>query len=287
MTGPVIVGFDGSESSRQALAWAEQEAVMREAPLHLLHALPRWSPDVLLVPEPVGWEVEAEKTAREQLEQAAAQTRSCRPHLDVTSEIALDRAEDALVHAAEGAQLLVVGSRGRGGFTELLLGSVSRHVAARSPCPVAVFRRPTTGGHRMVVVGVSGQPGQESLLEFAFQEAALRGAGLRAVHAWTHPGRIEPWTVGSGVYDAETAGQEEEVLLAEILGGWRGRFPDVELVQQVVREHPAKALAEASAEADVVVVGASHGATRALLGLGSTAHAVLHHARAPVIVVRG
>ncbi|MET7462841.1 universal stress protein [Nonomuraea sp. NPDC005501] len=286
MTEPIVVGFDGSDSSRQALAWAEEEAAVRDAPLSVLHAMALWSPDVLLVPEPAGWDIEADKAAHEQLRQVAAEIRSRRPRLEVTTQVASDRPEDALVHAAEAAQLVVVGNRGRGGFAELLLGSVSRHVASRAPRPVAIVRERPTGEHGVIVVGVSGQPGEEALLEYAFREAVLRGAVLRAVHAWTHPGTVEPWTVQPVVFDTEAAGRDEAQRLAEFLLGSAEKFPDVELDAQVVRGHPAKALAGASAEADVVIVGAAHGATRTLLGLGGTAHAVLHHARAPVIVVR-
>lgn len=286
MTQPIVVGFDGSESSRQALTWAGQEAAIRAAPLHIVHALPPWSPDVLLAPEATGWNADAEAAAREQLGQAEAHVRAGRPQSQVTTGVVSGPAGEVLVQAGEGAQLIVVGSRGHGRFAELLLGSVSLHVATRASCPVAVVRQPPAVGHGVVVVGVTGQSGQETLLDLAFQEAALRRATLRAVHAWTHPGTITPWTVEPVVYDVEAVGQDEALRLAQVLAGWRDRFPDVEVVQQVVHEHPAKALVRASAEADVVVVAASHGATRAVL-LGGTTHAVLHHARAPVLVVRG
>ncbi|GAA3191941.1 universal stress protein [Nonomuraea roseoviolacea] len=291
MTEPIVVGFDGSQSSQQALAWAEQEAAVRDAPLRVLHAMARWSPDVLLVPEPSGWEIEADKAAREQLTQVAAEIRSRRPRLEVTTDVVGDRPGDALVHASEAAQLVVVGNRGRGGFAELLLGSVSRHVATRAPRPVAVVREKPAGEpiarYGVVVVGVSGLAGEDGVLEYAFREAVLRGSVLRAVHAWTHPGTVEPWTVEPVVFDTEATGRDEAQRLAGFLVRTAERFPDVELSAQVVRGHPGKALAAASAEADVVIVGAAHGATGALLGLGGTAHAILHHARAPVIVVRG
>ncbi|MFI7440627.1 universal stress protein [Nonomuraea indica] len=286
MKQPIVVGFDGSAPSLRAVSWAGQEAAIRDAPLRMVHATARWTPDVLLAPEPAGWETEAEATAREQLRQAVIHARAGRPRLAVTTEIVSGGAAEALLRAAEEAQLLVVGDRGRGGFAELLLGSVSRQVAARAPCPVAVVRQSQTGDTGVVVVGVTGRPGQEALLEFAFHEAALRRAVLRAVHAWTHPATVTPWSVDPAVHDIETVGQEEALLLSQILAGWRAKFPDVELVQHVAHAHPAKALADASAEADLVVVGASHGAAQDLLGLGGTAHALLHHTLAPVVVVR-
>ncbi|MFG3437485.1 universal stress protein [Nonomuraea sp. NPDC047897] len=285
MTQPIVVGFDGSASSLQAVTWAGQEAEVRDAPLRVVHAAPGWSPAELLVPEPAAWETEAKAALRRQLEQAAVRARAGRPRLQVATEVGTGSPADVLLHAAEGAQLLVVGSRGRGGFAELVLGSVSHRVAGVAPCPVAVIREPQHGDFRTIVVGVSGRRGQDAVLEFAFHEAELRRSVLHAVHAWTHPGTVTPFVVEPVVYDVEAVGQDEALLLAQALAGWSDRFPDVELVQHVAHGHPAKALADASTRADLVVVGSRHGGPRTL-ALGGTAHAVLHHARTPVVVVR-
>lgn len=284
MTQPIVVGFDGSAPSLQAVTWAGREADIRDAPLRIVHAVPAWTPAELLVPEPAAWEAEAKAAMRDQLEQAAIRARAGRPRLEVATKVGSGPAADVLLHAAEGAQLLVVGSRGRGGFAELVLGSVSHHVARLAPCPVAVVREPQHDDFRTILVGVSGRPCQDAVLEFAFREAELRRSTLRAVHAWTHPGTVTPFAVEPMVHDVDAVGQDEALLLAQVLAGWRDRFPDVELVQHITHEHPAKALADASAQADLVVVGASHGGLRPF-ALGGTAHAVLHHARTPVIVV--
>jgi nucleotide-binding universal stress UspA family protein len=286
MTRPIAVGVDGSAPSLQAAAWAGQEAALRDAPLRIVHASSRWAHEVPLVPQPAGWGTSAEAAAREMLGQAAVYAQAGRPRLEVTTELAGNGAEQVLIDFCEDAQLLVVGSRGRGGFAELLLGSVSRHVAARAHCPVAVIRQRHGGDLGAIVVGVTGRPGQDSLLGFAFDEAALRGATLRAVHGWVHPATRQPGEMQPLVYDVDAVGQEEAIMLAEAIAGWRERFPGVRLVQDVVHEHPAKALIEASAEADLVVVGA-HSGRRPLLGLGGTTHAVLHHSLAPVVVVPG
>ncbi|MEU8246478.1 universal stress protein [Nonomuraea sp. NPDC048916] len=283
MTMPVVVGVDGSAPSLLAASWAGREAAVRDAPLHIVHAAVHWAYSVPLVPQPPAWGSDAEAAAREILRQAAVHAQAGRPHLAVTTEIVDGGAPEALVHAAEGAQLIVVGQRGRGGWAELLLGSVSRYVATRASCPVAVIRQPHTGERAEIVVGVTGRPGQEPLLDFAFREAALRSAVLRAVHAWVYPTAQGPGDMQPLVYDVEAVGEEEALLLAEAIAGWREKFPDVTLIQHVVHEHPAKALIDASTDTDLVVIGAHSGA-RALLGLGGTAHAVLHHSRAPVIV---
>ncbi|MFB9628977.1 universal stress protein [Nonomuraea helvata] len=284
MTMPIVVGVDGSAPSLLAASWAGREAAIRGAPLRIVHAAVRWTHSVPLVPQPPAWGAGAEAAAREMLRQAAVHAQAGRPHLAVTTEIVEGGAPEELVNAAEGAQLVVVGNRGRGGWAELLLGSVSRHVATRAPCPVAVIRQPHTGDRGEIVVGLTGRPGQEPLLDFAFREAALRSAALRAVHAWVDPTPREPGDMQPLVYDVEAVGEEEALLLAEAIAGWREKYPDVTLTQHVVHEHPAKALIDASTDTDLVVIGAHRGA-RALLGLGGTAHAVLHHSRAPVIVV--
>lgn len=285
MNKPIIVGVDGSTPSLQAASWAGKEATLRDAPLRIVHATLLWPYYVPLVPQPATWDAGAEATAHELLDEAAIHARAGRPHLEVTTEVIDGSAEEALVAAAEGAQLIVVGSRGRGGFAELLLGSVSRYVTSRAPCPAAVVRQTQAVDRSEIVVGVTGRPDQEAVLEFAFQEATLRHATLRAVHAWAHPSTRAPGDMQPLVYDEQGVGEEEARLLAEAIAGWREKFPDVTLVENVVHEHPAKALIEASAETDLVIIGAHSGAGAAL-GLGAIPHAVLHHSYAPVIVVR-
>ncbi|MFF4415714.1 universal stress protein [Streptosporangium sp. NPDC001559] len=281
MAQPVLVGADGSASSLEATAWASKEAALRRAPLRVVHVALRWAYDVPLVPQPAHWGPTAEAACRELLDQAVARAHTAAPSVEVATEVLDGASAEAITTAARNAQLVVVGSRGRSGFAGLLLGSVSRDLAARSPCPVVVVRRPATPHGSEIVVGVTGRPGQDPVLRFAFEEAMRRELPLRAVHAWTHPAVRGPGDMQPLVYDVEEVGQEEARLLAESLAGWRERFPDVPFTEHVVHEHPAKALIDASATAELVVVGApSRGAV-----LGSATHSLLHHAEAPVAVV--
>ncbi len=282
VTEPVIVGADGSASSLEAVAWAAREAILRNAPLRIVHAALRWTYDVPLAPQPAHWGPAAEAACHELLRQAAERARADAPTVKVTTEIVDGAAAAAIAAAAEAAQLVVVGSRGRGGFTGLLLGSVSRDLAAHSPRPVVIVRQPRVGHGTEIVVGTTGRPDQEPVLQFAFEEANLRRLPLRAVHAWTHPALRGPGDMQPLVYDVEGVGQEEARLLAESLAGWREKFPDVPLVEQVVHEHSAKALIDASETAELVVVGTPGRASI----LGSTTHALVHPAHAPVAVVR-
>ncbi|MEU8203693.1 universal stress protein [Streptosporangium sp. NPDC049046] len=280
MTAPIIVGVDGSTPSLQALTWATREATLRKAPLRVVHAALRWAYDVPLVPQPGHWGPAEEAACEELLHRAAEQVRSHDPAPKVTTEILDGNAAEAIAAVAESAQLVVVGHRGLGGFAGLLLGSVSHDLAARSPCPVVIVNQPHTTRGSEIVVGVTGRPDQDPVLEFAFGEAALHRRPLRALHAWTHPASRAPGDMQPLVYDVEEVGDEEARLLAESLSGRRERFPDVPLIEQVVHKHPAKALIDASETAELVVVGARG---RAMF-LSSTVRALLHHARAPVAV---
>jgi len=282
MTEPIIVGVDGSTPSLQALSWAAREATLRKAPLRVVHAALRWAYDVPLVPQPIYWGPSEEAACEDLLHRAAEQARSGDPALQVTTEILDGNAAEAIATVARGAQLIVVGHRGLGGFAGLVLGSVSYDLAARSPCPVVIVNQPHTTRDSEIVVGVTGRADQSPVLEFAFEEAALHRRPLRAVHSWMHPASRAPGDMQPLVYDVEGVVDEEARLLSESLGGWRERFPDVTLVEQVVHKHPAKALIDASETAELVVVGGHNPA----MFLNSTVRALLHHARAPVAVHR-
>ncbi|MBP2703917.1 universal stress protein [Microbispora sp. RL4-1S] len=285
-TMPVVVGADGSEASLRAVDWAGEEAALRGAPLRIVHAALLWSAYVPLVPQPPRWAAAAEAAADEMLGEALIRARAGRPRLEAGTETIDGTAREVLLALAGRAQLVVVGSRGHGGFTELLLGSVPRYLATRAPCPVAVIRERAAGPRRgEIVVGVTGRPDQEPVLDYAFREAGLRRADLRAVHAWTQPVSAGPGDMLPPVFDPEAVAEEEARLLAEALAGRADAHPDVTLVQHVVRAHPAKALIDAAAGADLLVIGA-HGRAAGVLGLGATAHAVLHHCPGPVIAVR-
>ncbi|WP_036329581.1 universal stress protein [Microbispora sp. ATCC PTA-5024] len=289
MTMPIVVGADGSPASLQAAEWAGHEAVVREASLWIVHVPPRWSYGVPLVPQPGRWAAAVQAEGRRILEEATIRARAGARRLRVDTAILEGVVPETLVAAAGAAQLIVVGDRGRGGFAGLLLGSVARHVAARAPCPVAVIRQAVgqaeTGDHGEIVVGVTGRPDQEPVLDFAFQEAFLRKARLRAVRAWTHPTVTGPGDARPLFYDVEEVTEQETRSLAATLATRAGGYPGVPVTRQVVHEHPAKALIDASATADLLIIGVRL-RTPAVLGLGAVAHAVLHHCACPVVAVR-
>ena len=137
MSGRIVVGVDGSECSDRALAFAVNEARMRGADLVAVHAW--FFPTVTYTPfgpTPNVSEADLEAAAAEVLDQAL--TRIDTTGVAVTRRVVMGGSAPTLLAAAEGADLLVVGTRGHGGFTGLLLGSTSQHCAHHPPCPFVI-----------------------------------------------------------------------------------------------------------------------------------------------------
>ncbi|WP_031077904.1 universal stress protein [Streptomyces sp. NRRL WC-3742] len=292
MTRIVAAGVDGSPASTTAAHWAAGEALRRGAVLRLLHAWPWLTDGVSSFAEPGDLPAAALQT----LEAAAAEVRERHPGLEVRTDAVLDAPVDGLVAAVPvgEAELLVLGSRGLGGFSGLLLGSVSMAVAGRSAVPVVVVREPyeggageggtVEGGAGEVVVGVDAHSPEEEVLAFAFREAALRGARVRAVHGWDLPPMFG--YAGGAVPATEVEQLEalEAKLLSLAVAVQREQHPEVEVVEDV-RLGAARGLVEASAGAALVVVGRRRRPIEFGPRLGRVAHAALHHAEAPVAVV--
>lgn len=271
MTKPVVVGVDGSREAGYALAWATREAKLRRTGLRIVTAAEAWE-------GPHRW-------SEEVLEQAERHVRKAASDLEVTRERRDGRAVTALTELAPSAGLIVVGRRGMGGFAGLLLGSVAHGVSQLAACPVVTVPSPELPVANRVVAGVDGSDENEAAVGFAFEEASLRNAELRAVHAWTKPTSTGPGDLLPVVYDLDDVQEDESRLLAEALAGWRERYPDVKVDPQTVRGHTVRVLDDRSSDAAILVVGRRGTTSRVASLLGSVAHGVLHHARCPVAVV--
>ncbi len=283
--GRVVVGFDGSPTSRQATDWAAAEARARGRGLGLVHALlPPVTTGGLGVGLPPSLDVidTLERTASEELDRTAASLSG----LDVTTTVAIGSPSAVLLAASETADLVVVGSRGRGGFTGLLLGSVGAQVAAHASCPVVVFRAAPAQTANRVVVGVDGSVAGAAALEFAFDAASRRGSSILAVHAWDVPSYdLIVMPDGPVPLPLADVADDEVRLAAEALAGFREAYPDVEVEERLTRSPAVRALVDASADAALLVVG-TRGRSPALGALlGSVSNGVLHRARVPVAVV--
>ncbi|HEY8481814.1 MAG TPA: universal stress protein [Spirillospora sp.] len=272
----VVVGYDGSSPSEAAVRWAAVEARLRGVPLTVVHA---W--DLYAAASPMAIPVsDLRATAESVVSEGAAHARAETD--DVRTVIGRGGAAGVLMDAAADADLLVVGSRGRGGFAELVLGSTAVELAAHAPVPVVVVRalpaRPGAGGP--VVVGVDGSPASLEAAELAFAEAHLRGTDLVAVVAWPAEVKTGPMPL----VDAETLREAARDRLDRLVAPLRDRYPGVRVRTEVLTGPPRQVLLDAAKEAGLLVVGSRGlGGFRGLL-LGSVSNALLHHADAPVAV---
>ncbi|WP_338702701.1 universal stress protein [Streptomyces sp. Q6] len=288
MALPLVVGVDGSEASLRAVDWAAREAAVRGYALRLVHASlwEKYEDDAPAVP--LGPRPGRHDLAHQILRTAVARAAASRPEVRVSTEAVAEDPETALLRAARNAVALVTGRTGRGPVQELLLGSVSLAVAAHAQCPVIVVRGSTagvTGTHQRILLGVGDHESADSATRFAFAEAAARHCVLDAVRTWRAPaGRTADHPLLSGD-PARQCEQAAEDVLADALRGPARVHPDVP-VRPVTVEGPARRiLIDRSAAADLVIVGARRRHGHFGLQLGRVAHAVLHHADCPVVVV--
>ncbi|MFJ6838469.1 universal stress protein [Streptomyces sp. NPDC091209] len=288
---PLVVGVDGSEPGMRAVDWATDEAALRGLPLRLVYASLWERYEGAALAEGLGRS--SEQIMADTVVEAASK-RAHRRDVDVriSTEVVPDDAVGTLLREGLNATALVLGSRGRGGIAERLLGSVSLTVAARAHCPVIVLRgghdnQGGAGRHRRVVLGVGDPAHGSAAARFAFREAAERGVALEAVRAWrwsAHEPAGHPLTAGEAARLHEQGAME---VLDKALSGAVAEYPAVEVCRRTVEGTARTVLLDASTAADLLVVGVrrhdSHGHTG--MQLGRVAHAALHHAACPVAVV--
>jgi nucleotide-binding universal stress UspA family protein len=216
---------------------------------------------------------------------AAERTAKTAPGLLIDADPLDGKPAQAVTESGTGALMLVLGSRGIGAFTALLLGSVSRYAASHASCPVVVVRDEAPSPHGLVGVGVADLDTCGDALTFAFEEASLRKASVLVVHAW-HTPQTEISRAGqmSAAPEQQTVAADAGRHLTALLDEWRAKYPDVPASQEAVHGHPGRALIGLSAHADLVVVG-RHAKHPGLPGAGSVRHAVLNHAHGPVVIV--
>lgn len=288
--GPIVVGVDDSNESTEALVWAAKEAFVRRVALRVVHAYLGEYPASADAPSPrpmdAGLLPSLTSAARDVLDAAVADVRGDFPDLAVESVIVPGWPVPVLLEESKRAGLLVVGSRALGPVRDVVEGAVSRVVVQQAWCPVVVVRERASRSlpDLRVVVGVD-EASSEDALAFAFEEARYWGAGLTVLHTWTAiPRRASrrQWTV-----DRELRARDERQWLDSSLESWRQRFPDVEVVRDVVEGEPGPQLVRLSQNARMVVVGARGRGPVTALVLGSVSMDAVHHAHCPVAVVHG
>ncbi|MGW2100585.1 universal stress protein [Streptomyces olivaceoviridis] len=283
---PLVVGVDGSEPSLCAVDWAADEAVLRGLPLRLVYAS-LWERYEGTAPADDLGKPSDQVMAEDIVETAARRVRTRQPDVKVTTDVLPEEPEYTLVRESRTAAAMVLGSRGRSSLAEAVLGSVSVTVAGHAHCPVIVLRgshdnRSVLGRHGRVVVGVGEAPTDAAAMRFAVEEARRRGVPLEAVRAWRCPAQE---TTDHPLLAGEPARLHEQKA-AEVLEATLRDIPaDVEVHRCTVEGHARQVLLGASADADLLVVGARPREGHDGLQLGRVAHAVLLHAVCPVAVV--
>lgn len=292
---PVVVGVDGSGPSLRAVDWAADEAALHGVPLRAVYACLWERYEGAALARDIGRPT-ALPLAQDVVGAAAQRARARHPGLKVTADVVFEDPEYALVREAQRASALVVGTRGRGGIAEMLLGSVSLDVAAHAHCPVIVLRgshdnQATPPVHGRVVVGVGDDAKESAAVRFAAEEARRRGVPLEAVRAWRcpahettdHPPR--DFARGYPQPAGEPARLHEERAAEKLEAALQDLPADMVVHRRTVEGHARRVLVDASHSADLLVVGAKRRERHIGLQLGRVAHAALHHSACPVAVV--
>jgi len=272
-TGSVAVCVDSSTDSALGLAWALAHAARMHQPVHLVHVQADQAAG--LAAQAAGLELLAAGLAEADQVPGVRASASALPYdpLGVAHR---------LLTATRHAAVLVVGARGHGVVTGLLLGSVSRRVAREAAPPVVVVRVTADPQAETVVVGVDDSVAAGSALEVALDWAARHGHALRVLRAW--PARAPAAAVPVFAEVGEVMQREQDALTRRLAPLCRAR-PTVPVTGEVVPGPASPALVDASAHAALVVVGARGRTAAAVPRLGSVAQTVLSRARCPVAVV--
>jgi len=294
----ILVGVDGSTPSLHALDWAAAEAAVRGWSLHLVcsYSLPSFTAASLDGGYAALDDTAIQEGARAVLAEGVA--RVSHHGVPITTKVHTGDAAGVLVELSREARLAVVGTRGRGGFADRLLGTVSSALPAHAHCPTVVVPLRDSSGHalpddvepppvrpvRRIVVGVDGSDQAERALRFAITEAEAWGADLTAVAG-------VPMASMTGVLAWLPAAVDHEQVLRDLEEGLNV-VVDRALVghELTVKRHAldgtgAELLTEFSEATDLIVLGSRGRGGFAGLLLGSTSQAVLHHAQCPVMIV--
>jgi nucleotide-binding universal stress UspA family protein len=270
----ILAGYDGSPGSQEALAWAAAEARSRGSPLTVCSA---WAPEYPAMPG----EISSFDLARRSGERTQAQGVQFVHDLMVPVEIqpllTAGPAAAVLCEHCARAEMLVVGSRGQGGFAGLPLGSVSSQVAAHAHGRIVVvrghWRRVPTHAPPLIVVGTEGSAASEPAVEFAFEEAAYHGTALLAVCALADA----PGNLGCA--------REIEDSFEYLISRWEKAHPEVVVGRHISQGCARTALLDAAGEAQLLVVGARGRGGIEDMMLGSVSTVLLQHAPCPVGIV--
>lgn len=277
---PVVVGTDGSSGALDATTWAAMEADLHGAPLRIVHAFTWQLPHI----PPLTWEAAAEGAPRALAEVAVSEAekaaRAAAPSVPISTAVVTDQPLSLLVNESRRARLVVVGVSGFGAVADMLAGSMTVGLVARSHAPVAVVRGTALPERttQPVVVGVDGSPLSTDAVEVGAREAAARGCRLLITH-------VVQRGLGTRIRARFRGTPSGLKPIGRAVAGCRTRHPQLPIEERVLTGHPAGILIDLSAQASLVVVGTRGRGGFTGMVLGSVSQALLHHAACPVIVV--
>ncbi|MDO5746487.1 MAG: universal stress protein [Actinomycetaceae bacterium] len=284
----IVVGVDGSAESLEAVDWACARAKISGMDIEVLcaYALPSYTAASMESGMAVIDDEAIRSSAIAVVEEAAEHARTY--GVNVRSIVEPGDPTGILIKMSKEVKMIVVGTRGGGGFADRLLGAVSSAIPAHSFCPVVVVPRHKEGAEftpvQRIVVGVDGSKPSQTSLQVAIKEAQLWGAELTAVQA-------VPMAASAGVLAWLPAAVDREAILKDVRSELREMADTLTQDNNVtVRTHaldgnPAGLLSEFSTAVDLVVVGSRGRGGFAGLLLGSTSQTVLEHSVSPVMVV--
>lgn len=279
-----VVGIDGSPSSRHAALWAGAHVDGRGNELHLLTAwhVPYLAPMTAWRGPPTAASQEFGSSSHQQVERLAAELRSA---VDVPVEtiVCQGGAAACLLDAAGHATLLIVGSRGRGGFARLALGSTSTQCATHAEVATAVIPRGAPiGPIRRIVVGVDGSTNSLAAAHWAL-DFADAGTVVECLMVWD----ATPLIATDEAFVLPEATEAVHRRFAETMKELRQSSDrsDLEIAERFEEGFPRRVLRDAAAHSDLLVMGArGQGAIGSML-LGSVSSWLLHHLDRPIVVV--
>ena len=288
-TGSIVIAVDGSSHADEAVAWAAAEARLTRRPLTIVHV------EKMLGSQERGWlaladvpltqvtqEIRAD--SEELLHRARTEATMAAPGVEIDAVLRVGDPREILLQLAERATMIVLGSRGRGPVSSLLLGSVSVAVSRHATCPVLVVRpRHDMARLRGVLVGTDGTSRSAATLEAAFREASYRALPLTVVHchweALSAPGGWRAANPSDPFFDSA------RIRVAEVLAGLREKFPDVAVTRGIFAGHVDQCVADLSREYDLTVIGRHAKTLMERVGSLSLTTAIVEHACGPVLVV--
>ena len=258
----IVVGIDGSDAAINAAKWAAVEAISRNIPLRLIHAIPQRPADA------AGDDSLDVEYAQASLRAADAALDATGQPVKVECDIVRGSSESALIDESQDAAMVCVGSVGTGWVARKVLGSTADTVARKAHCPVAVIRNTPEPAGGYVAVAVEESETNDAVLEHGFREARLREAPILAMGVWR-------WGLGEIPYRQ----------LDHRLGPWVSQYREVHVQPAAARRGATEFLTHTQESVQLAVVG-SEDADKVARMVGPITARPDGHTGCSVLVVR-